>query len=331
MPDFTKLKRELTYLQVKVALECADAGSFNIAARNLGMQQPKVTKNIRDLEKLVGFDLFIRTNRGSHTTAAGQQFLDRLRESNESLERALRYAINSAEGDAGYVSIACYPVHVERFLGHALGKFRASHPHVVVDLTNMRNDRRRNLGRSLLDEVADGVVEIAIGPSHNDERLSRLPLYVASIVAVVPNSHEMRRAKYIPISELKELPALIAPPEFFSRQRVSELAMESGFELRVAAESSSPSALLVLGREGFGVPILPDDYPLVGQHIEPYPIVCAGDGTPVQTEVSAYWRTEESTPHAVQSLIEVLRLETEREREFGRRRENYYNADLSPN
>jgi DNA-binding transcriptional LysR family regulator len=71
-----------------------------------------------------------------------------------SIDRLEEFAQNLAAGQDGTVSIACYPVHIERFLGRVIGSFRLDHPRVRFDLTRLRDDRRRGLGRSLLRAAA---------------------------------------------------------------------------------------------------------------------------------------------------------------------------------
>lgn len=61
--------------QMKYALEIAKTGSISKAARNLFMNQPNLSKSIKELESTLGFAIFVRTRRGVSVTKEGQVFL----------------------------------------------------------------------------------------------------------------------------------------------------------------------------------------------------------------------------------------------------------------
>ena len=61
----------MTLQQLKYALTIADCGSMNEAAKTLFLSQPSLSETIRELETEIGFDLFVRSNRGILVTAYG--------------------------------------------------------------------------------------------------------------------------------------------------------------------------------------------------------------------------------------------------------------------
>lgn len=323
------VRRRLTLEHMRIFNECATNTSFAKAADALGLAQPQVTKRISELEQHLGLKLFDRGARGASLTTAGAQLLERTVRVLNSTERLIEHAQNISTGDLGALSIACYPVHVERMLGRCLGEFARTHPRISVDLTQMRDDRRRRWGRSLFEELRDGEVDLAIGPPHTGDGLDGFQLYVANIVALVPADDPHRHARFISIEHLRERLLLIAPPRFFSREVVATAAREAQFELNAGIQSSNPPALLVLGREGLGIPVVPDDYPLVGQQVNQYPCVTKMDGTPLQTPVWVHWRDKEARTPAVEAFVALLRSAASAESNEGRLRETYYHADLS--
>lgn len=65
----------LTLQQLKYVIAIAEAGSLNEAAKNLFIAQPSLSGSMKELEKEIGFELFIRTNRGIKLTSEGEEFL----------------------------------------------------------------------------------------------------------------------------------------------------------------------------------------------------------------------------------------------------------------
>lgn len=65
----------MTLQQLKYALEIADRGSINEAARCLFISQPSLSNAIKELEKEIGTAIFVRSNTGVGVSAEGKEFL----------------------------------------------------------------------------------------------------------------------------------------------------------------------------------------------------------------------------------------------------------------
>ena len=61
------------------AVEIADTGSFSQAARNLYVSQPNLSHAIKQIERELGFPLFIRSATGVIPTAEGSAVIDHFR------------------------------------------------------------------------------------------------------------------------------------------------------------------------------------------------------------------------------------------------------------
>ena len=73
----------MTLQQLKYALTIADCGSMNEAAKTLFLSQPSLSETIRELETEIGFELFVRSNRGILVTPGGEEFLGYARQVTE--------------------------------------------------------------------------------------------------------------------------------------------------------------------------------------------------------------------------------------------------------
>lgn len=67
---------EISLLQMKYAMEVYKAGSISQAAKNLYMNQPNLSKAIKDLELSLGIVLFVRTPKGVLLSKEGALFLE---------------------------------------------------------------------------------------------------------------------------------------------------------------------------------------------------------------------------------------------------------------
>ncbi|MBP1579752.1 MAG: LysR family transcriptional regulator [Oscillospiraceae bacterium] len=65
----------MTLQQMKYALTISEEGSMNKAAEKLFISQPSLTSAVRELEKEIGIQVFVRSSRGVSVTAEGADFL----------------------------------------------------------------------------------------------------------------------------------------------------------------------------------------------------------------------------------------------------------------
>lgn len=65
----------MNILHLKYAVEVANTGSINKAAENLYMNQPNLSRAIKELEDSLGITVFERTSKGMKITPDGEEFL----------------------------------------------------------------------------------------------------------------------------------------------------------------------------------------------------------------------------------------------------------------
>lgn len=65
----------MTLQQIHYALMISEYGSMNKAAEKLGISQPTLTSAVRELEREIGSEIFLRTHKGAVPTAEGSEFL----------------------------------------------------------------------------------------------------------------------------------------------------------------------------------------------------------------------------------------------------------------
>ena len=76
----------MTLQQLKYMIEIVNSGSMNAAAEKLFITQPSLSSAVRELEKELGIELFVRSNRGIALSAEGAEFLGYARQVTEQLE-----------------------------------------------------------------------------------------------------------------------------------------------------------------------------------------------------------------------------------------------------
>ena len=76
----------MTLTQLRYVIAAADTGSMNEAAKRLFISQPSLSQALRELEKEIGIEIFLRNNRGVILTEEGKEFLGYARQVTEQYE-----------------------------------------------------------------------------------------------------------------------------------------------------------------------------------------------------------------------------------------------------
>lgn len=76
----------MTLQQLRYIIEIVNCGSMNMAAQKLFVSQPSLSNAVKELEKELGIEIFIRTNKGVTLSSNGQEFLGYARQIIEQTE-----------------------------------------------------------------------------------------------------------------------------------------------------------------------------------------------------------------------------------------------------
>ena len=118
---------------IRAFLMIAEERSFTRAAARLGIAQPPLSAQVKQLEDHVGTPLFRRLPHGAELTA-GTAFLGVVRELPHLAERGLNAARRVARGEAGTLTLgftASSLFHPR--LSRALAAFRTAYPDVELE------------------------------------------------------------------------------------------------------------------------------------------------------------------------------------------------------
>jgi DNA-binding transcriptional LysR family regulator len=175
--------------QIEAFIAVAEAHSFTVAASRLGLTAQAVSQLIAELEAILGFRLFDRTTRKVALSSAGRDFLG----SASTLLRHVRAADSAADDvrnrATGVVRVGAPLVLASTALPMAMREFQRIKPKVVVRLRDVPVDH-------LIDRVADGDVDFAIGPDrHTGEAVTALPLFDSAWVLWCAPSHPLARKR----------------------------------------------------------------------------------------------------------------------------------------
>lgn len=174
--DFFEMDTEL----LKTFMEVSRTRHFGKAAENLYLTQSAVSFRIRQLEGLLGVDLFVRQRNNIQLTPAGERLIP-LAESSVLLEQKIRQEVAAITGKQQQLSIGATPTLWEGWLQDNLGHCIDALPD--ISLTALSHSST-NLVRQLIERTLD--LAFVLDAPKVDElttvEVKKIPLYLVSAV-----------------------------------------------------------------------------------------------------------------------------------------------------
>lgn len=119
---------------MRVFQRVVDEGSFSAAARSLDMSPAVVTRLVADLEEHLGTRLMQRTTRRMSLTEAGETYLSRVRHILQDIDEVHAMTSSQTHELAGVLRLLTPPVLATHVVAPLLAEFRATYPHIVLDI-----------------------------------------------------------------------------------------------------------------------------------------------------------------------------------------------------
>lgn len=200
----------MTLQQLKYAIEIANCGSINIAAKKLFITQPSLSNAIRELEAELNISIFQRTNRGINVTVDGAEFLGYARqvvEQTELLEK--RYFNTKPSAQHFSVSTQHYAFAVNAFVdlikeyGNDEYEFSLRETktyEIIEDVKNLRSE----IGILYLNEFNSKVLKKLF----KENNLKFTKLFVVKPHVFISVKNPLSKKKVVTIKELENYPYL---------------------------------------------------------------------------------------------------------------------------
>ena len=238
--------------QIRYVLELARQHNFTRAAAACHVSQPTLSHQVRKLEDELGEPLFKRLRSGTVPTPFGERFLARARKIQAEVQGAQADARSLGEEVHGELTVGAIPTIAPYLLPGLIQRFTQRHPDVQLAIREETTD-------VLVGQLLDGSVDLAIlSPPFAGEELTECRRILKDeLLVTVPRGHPLASRETIPVKELTDIPLMLLKEEHcLSRQSLAICEM-SGYQPKVAINSSQLDTVLALVETGFGVSFTP--------------------------------------------------------------------------
>lgn len=202
----------MTIQQLKCVVEVWKCGSINKAAERLYMNQPNISRLIKNLESEFNLTLFSRTSTGMEATKDGEMFLvqaEKLVKSTETFEHSFKNAGN--ESTVFRIALPRGSYLTKAFSNTLKTYIRSSPLHITYNETN--NEDVINCVSSLGYDV--GIIRFPIEFESNYKKLLTKrhlkfqEIMVFRFVVVMRKDHPLAGNEYVHLSDLSNYTALV--------------------------------------------------------------------------------------------------------------------------
>lgn len=175
-----------TLRQLQMFEAVARLGNYSKAAEELGVSQPSVSVQVKDLETELGVELFERGGRRSRLTEVGTAFYGKAAQIIAAVEESLVEVDAYLGLERGRLRIGAIESIGLYLLPGVMAKFAEAHPAIDVELTLEHPDQ---IARGLeLGRLDFGFVDVEF---EGNEAFESLPLGTARLVVITGRQHPL--------------------------------------------------------------------------------------------------------------------------------------------
>lgn len=279
-------------------VEVANSDSFSIAAEQLHLTQPAVSKRIAKLEEQLDAKLFDRIGRKVHLTEAGQTLLPRARQLLRDMDASQR-ALHDLSGDiSGSLSIAIsHHIGLHR-LPPVLRRFTRAYPQVRLNIDFMDSEQAHDL---ILAGDLDFAV-ITLAPAL-EEDLESFEVWPDPLVVMLDHDHALANEKSLSLEQLAEHTALPPGLGTYTGQMIKAQFDRAGLSMDTGMTTNYLETIKVMVSVGLGWSLLPAT--LADEQVRCLPL----KGVHLERQLGCVYHKRRSLSNAAGAFIALLREE----------------------
>lgn len=220
----------------RVFYETARFQSFSAAAEHLYISQSAISQCIRQLEKDLQVQLFVRTRKGVSLTNEGQILFAKVEGAMQFIEQGESQLEKLRHLEAGELTIAAGDTITSYFLLDYLEEFHASYPDIRIEMANSYSSQ-------MVEMVKEGKADLAfVNMPLEDEELIIEPCFEINDIFICGPDFDAKES--YSWQEAAELPLILLEKNSSSRHFVDDVFLKQGIHLDPQIEIAAHDLLI---------------------------------------------------------------------------------------
>jgi DNA-binding transcriptional LysR family regulator len=269
--------------QLKYFVATAETGQVSRAASQLSISQSSITSSIKELELILGAELFHRSSLGMELTNSGRELLSAAKEILEKVEEARRLTQRKSQVD-GQISIAATYTSLGYFLPFHLDRLSRMYPGVDIQVSELNRE-------SIEDGLLSNRFDMGIVLTSN---LTNLEIETETLLSSarrlwLPNGHRLLGQSKASFEEVAQEDYIMLTVDEAAHTTMKYWS-QTNYKPKTKFRTSSVEAVRSMIANGQGVTILSDmvyrPWSLEGKRIETILV----DGIIPSMDIGIAWR-----------------------------------------
>ncbi|MFT5719888.1 MAG: DNA-binding transcriptional LysR family regulator [Motiliproteus sp.] len=281
---------------LKAFVTAAELSSFSLAAEQLLLTQPAISKRIANLEQQLQCRLFDRIGRTISLTEAGQTLLPKARNILLQIEDTRRLLTNRSGKTQGSLSLATsHHISLHR-LPPVLRLYRHQYPDVALDLKFEQSE-------VAYEGVLSGALELAVitlSPQPHPQICST-PIWIDRLSYCCAVDHPLAQQPRLQLSDLTRHQAILPTASTFTRQLVEKRFEQQRQTLDVGMSTNNLDTIRMMVSIGLGWSLLPQT--MLDSKVGALPL----DSEQIQRPLGLIYHRDRTLSNAGKAFIELLR------------------------
>lgn len=289
---------EIAELNAFVAV--AESGSFSLAAQQLHLTQPAVSKRISQLESSLDCQLFDRIGRHINLTEAGRDLLPRANRILLEMEDLRRAMTNLGGEVSGTLKIGTsHHIGLHR-LPPVLKRFSRHYPQVKLDIQFIDSEMA-------FDLVMHGKLELGIVtlPPEGSGPLQTISIWEDPLAFMIGADHPLALENQLELQALARHPAILPSMSTFTRRIVEGLFQEKELKIEVPISTNYLETIKMMTSIGLGWTVLPAT--MLDHEVKELPI----KDVALYRELGVVYHPGHSLSNAAKAILDLLQQDPE--------------------
>jgi DNA-binding transcriptional LysR family regulator len=234
-------------------LAVAEELHFRQAAEKLFISQPGLSRQIKQMEEILGTSLFVRNKRKVSLTPAGEYLKSELEFILNHLEVTKKQLKSIGDGNLGEIRIGFLGSAMQNVIPDLLIKLKNKYAGIKANLEELSNNAQVNA--VLRDKLDVGFVRLARVPNGIELR----PVFEDTFSVVLPKGHKLNSTSLKGVHQLAEESFILFSQDYspLYYDTVMSICEDEGFTPKISHKSVHAQTIFKLVENNLGIAIVP--------------------------------------------------------------------------
>lgn len=232
----------------------AKYGSFTKAANAMLLNQPNLTRTVKNLEEKLGRTLFERSNKGVKLTPAGEILYEHVSAAFEHFNAAEEEISLNKSLEHGLVSIGANEIALHLYLLPILKKYKSAYPGVKIKISHLS-------ASGAIAKLAAGLVDLAVFTAPIESTPEMMVREIADFreVAICGEAYRnIIKEEGLTFAEIAKHPIVSFSKKASTYDFYFRLFEEHGLDFTPDIEAATADQIIPLVRHNLGIGFVPE-------------------------------------------------------------------------